>query len=54
MDEYLDGSFVVLVEWPERAKGTDWGRRTWRVRLEFASAEERIIRVQAPVGEGDA
>ncbi|MGQ9809493.1 MAG: tRNA (adenosine(37)-N6)-threonylcarbamoyltransferase complex ATPase subunit type 1 TsaE [Armatimonadota bacterium] len=54
LDEYLDGRFVVLVEWPERAEGTDWGRRTWRVRLECASAEERIIRVQAPPGEGDA
>ncbi len=48
LDDYLDGDFVVLVEWPERAEGTDWGRRTWRVRLEFASAEDRIIRVHEP------
>jgi|YNPMSStandDraft_1061717.scaffolds.fasta_scaffold79218_2 tRNA threonylcarbamoyladenosine biosynthesis protein TsaE len=53
LEEYLDGSFVVLVEWPERAECTDWGPRTWRVALEAAAPEERVIRVRVP-GEGSA
>ncbi len=50
LEEYLDGQFVVLVEWPERAGAMEWGGRVWRVRLERRSGSERIVRVEEPAG----
>lgn len=49
--DYLDGTRIVLVEWPERAPNFDWGLRTWKVRLETAGETARRISVEFPSGD---
>ena len=48
LDEYLDGRWVVLIEWPERL-GVDLGTgRRWEIRLELLQDGTRNITVVEP------
>ena len=49
--EYLDGSRVVLVEWPGRCPSFDWGGRVWRVSISIEGDMHRRITVTPPEAE---
>lgn len=48
--DYLGGEFLVLVEWPERVEGFDWGISVWQIVIEATAETERRFRVSAPEG----
>lgn len=45
IEEYLYGSGVCVIEWPEKAEGL-WPERAYQVRLEHLSENKRLITIQ--------
>jgi len=48
LDEYLDGNWVVLVEWPERLATRLTSGRCWNIRLEILPGGERAVTIDGP------
>lgn len=48
LDEYLDGHWVVLVEWPERLGAPLTNGRCWRLRFEILLGGERALTIDSP------
>ncbi|MFY7951387.1 MAG: tRNA (adenosine(37)-N6)-threonylcarbamoyltransferase complex ATPase subunit type 1 TsaE [Armatimonadaceae bacterium] len=48
LDEYLDGHWVVLVEWPERLATRLTNGRCWRIRFEILAGGERVLNIEGP------
>ncbi len=48
--DYLEGQFITVVEWPERAQGFNWGTNVWRLRISVTGESSRSIAVTAPEG----
>jgi len=50
LDDYLDGRWLVAIEWPERFAPGFGAGRTWSIHLETIDSDTRRIAVDGPGG----
>ena len=51
LEEYQDGRSLMVVEWPEYARGFPWEGHVWNVNIEHLSEHGRLIRIFPPEDE---
>ncbi|MFM7321702.1 MAG: hypothetical protein ACKO5K_09290, partial [Armatimonadota bacterium] len=48
LDTYLDGAWLVAIEWPDRFAGSLGVGRVWDIRFESIDSSTRRIEIMAP------
>ncbi len=43
--DYLEGGYVTVVEWPERAMGFQWGESVWSISIDIVSETSRLLQI---------